>query len=322
MNRHFQTAARPPSSDIFRDAEMLAAIAAIHRHTDGVITFHKKVDGCFENLFAIRAQHLESMLPEVRHQLDTDVFVSVNAYWHAEENRHYLSAAQCRQPHRLRYLCACFVDLDFYKLGLSYGQLMGMIVDFQDRGLIPRVSVVIRSGRGLWLLWLLRDDKDTRTPPRAWPEKLERYIRIQRRIHSSLANLGADARDALRIARVPGSLHSVAGALVRYSIDLDDAGRTFLYTFDELAACFGAKENTRHPKRSSATERPMSARSRGPKALTQHRMRDFLILLELRGGGFDEGCRNRAAMYYAWLLRCQRVPKDEAARQEIGRAHV
>jgi hypothetical protein len=112
----------------------LNPLKIIHRHSDGVITFHRKAGDSFENLFAIRGEHLTRLFPEIRHQLETDAFMSLNAYWHSEPNRHLLSAAQCRKPNRLRYLCACFADLDFYKLGLFYGQAIGTIIDHQDEG--------------------------------------------------------------------------------------------------------------------------------------------------------------------------------------------
>lgn len=249
--------------------------------------------------------------------------MSVNAFWHPEKCPHYLSAARCRKPDRLRYLCACYADLDFYKLGLSYGQVIGTIVDDQDKGIIPPVSIIVRSGRGLWLVWLLRDYKNPRIAPRAWPEKLRQYVRIQQKIHDHLAHLGSDAHDALRLIRVPGSVHSVAGARVRYFVQADDAARCYEYTLDELAAHFGVKSQETCQCRAVTTPpRSMSRRSRGPKALTEYRVRDFLRLLDLRQGGFDKGCRNHAALYYAWLLKCQRTPIDEALDRvtKLGRA--
>jgi hypothetical protein len=296
-------------------------IEVIHRHSDGVVTFHKKEEDLFDNLFAIRAEHLSSILPDVRGQLESDAFMSMNAYWHREKNRHYLSAVQCRRPNRLRYLCACYADLDFYKLGLSYGQVIGTIVDDQDKGVIPPVSIIVRSGRGLWLVWLLRDYKNQRIAPRAWPEKLQQYVRIQQQIHERLDHLGADAHDALRLIRVPGSVHSVAGGRVRYFVQADEAGRYYTYTLDDLAARFGV-QNTWQRRAVRSPQRSISRRSRGPKALTEYRVRDFLRLVDLRQGGFDKGCRNHAALYYAWLLKCQRIPIDEALGRvtKLGRA--
>lgn len=300
----------------------IAAIEAIHRHSSGVITFHKKVDGKFENLFGIRSEHLRRMWPEFVAKLKSDVFMSLNAYFDRESQPHYLSAVRCRKPDRLQYLCACFADLDCYKLGRTPGQLIGTIVDSQDAGLIPPASVIVKSGRGIWLLWLLHDPRNPAVAQRAWPETQMAYHRLQRRIHECLAHLGADAQDALRIARVPGSLHSIAGVQVSYLVQADEASNLYTYTLDELADWFRVK-STETPLlgRQEAPERSIQGRSRGPQALTEYRMGDFAKLVDLRRGGFDEGCRNRAAMYYAWLLKCRRVPITKATELvlELGR---
>jgi hypothetical protein len=147
----------------------------------------------------------------------------------------------------------------------------------------------------LWLVWLLRDYKNQRIASRAWPEKLQQYVRIQQQIHERLDHLGADAHDTLRLIRVPGSVHSVAGGRVRYFVQADDAGRYYTYTLDDLAARSGVQD-TWQRRAVGTPQRSISRRSRGPKALTEYRVRDFLRLVDLRQGGFDKGCRNHAAL--------------------------
>src|SRR5690349_13321567 len=72
----------------------LPPIRAIHRHADGVITFHRKTADGFENLFGVRSEYLEGMFPEFQEQLECDSYFSINAFWHQEKNRHYLNAAK------------------------------------------------------------------------------------------------------------------------------------------------------------------------------------------------------------------------------------
>ncbi|MGD1096611.1 MAG: hypothetical protein ABSB35_32035 [Bryobacteraceae bacterium] len=301
-------------------APELSLLKLIHRHDDGVITFHQKMDGDFKNLFAIRSEHLSRTFPEIVSHLEADVFMSMNAFCNRERGRHYLSAAQCRQSNRLRYLCACFTDLDFYKSGLTYGEVIGKIIDYQDQNRIPAVSVIIRSGRGLWLVWLLRDGEHPEIAPRAWPEKVNQYRLIQQKIHQVLAHLGADAQDALRLTRVPGSINSASGERVKYWIQSNGAG-PYSYTLDQLAAQFDVAAEDKAFRSPKLVARSQNGRSRGPKALTAYRVNDFLTLLELRGGGFRDGCRNRAALYFAWLLRCQRTRKVDASEKvfELGK---
>jgi hypothetical protein len=257
------------------------------------------------------------MFPEFRAQLEANAFFSLNAFWTWEKNKHYLSAAQIRHRTNLRYLCVCYTDLDFYHQGRSFGELLGMIVDLQDRGVIPPASVIVRSGRGMWLLWILHDSKNPSCPPRAFPEKQLLYIRIQRAIYERLAQLGADAgaTDSMRLARVPGSWHTVAAQRTKYWIQVDKAGKSHSYTMEELSQHFGVEPRRLHKKETEAfieAEKGKNEnRKRGPTALTAYRLRDFLKLWELRRG-FHKGCRNHAALLYAWILKCSKVPKDEA----------
>lgn len=112
------------------------------------------------------------------------------------------------------------------------------MLDYQDGGKIPPISVIIKSGRGLWLLWLLRDEMDPLIAQRAWPEKILQYQRVRSKIYEQLAHVGADARDALRLVRLPGSIHSESRAKVRYLFQADNNGRPFAYTLNELAQHF------------------------------------------------------------------------------------
>jgi len=72
---------------------------------------------------------------------------------------------------------------------------------------IPEPSLVICSGRGLYLVWL--------HSPVGW-EELVRWQDCQYRIWRVLKPLGADpkARDAARVLRVTGTTNSKNGALV------------------------------------------------------------------------------------------------------------
>jgi hypothetical protein len=147
----------------------------------------------------------------------------------------------------------------------------------------------------MWLVWLLHDSRNAKLPPRAWPEKQQQYQRVQGKIHKCLARLGSDAHDAMRITRVPGSIHSGASERVRFFVQADYAGCCYSYTLDELSAHFGVRRGRTRRRGIEIPERSISRRSRGPKALTEYRVKVFLRLLELRGGGFDDGCRNHAA---------------------------
>jgi hypothetical protein len=202
----------------------LAPILALHRHDDGYIAFAVARDGDddFRPLISIRRDELARYCPGFRDQLLKDAYVSINAGWRLQ--RYGTAGAAYGHPShrtdRLRYLCAAYVDLDYYRLGVNWGQALGKVVDMQEAGVLPKASIIVKSGRGMWLLYLLHDHRDPSRAPRAFPEKLEQYFALQRAIIQRLAFLGADAgaSDAVRHIRLPGSLHTGAESRVSWWI--------------------------------------------------------------------------------------------------------
>lgn len=293
-------------------AEPVAApILYIHRHDDGYISFATERDGeDFRPLVSIRASELETWFPGFRDQLLKDGYVGINADWrlrsfgpHGDSYGYPL-----HQVSRLRYLNACFVDVDFHKLGLDLGAVIGRVINLQDSGQLPHASMLVRSGHGLWLLWFIHDVESRDVSQRAFPDKLELYARIQAAIIERLLPLGADmaARDAARHLRLAGSLNSGAEKTVEWWIQGADEGG-YIYTLPELARLFKATPTRRHHGELVAHN---PAKRRGWVALNARRLRDFNTLRALRGG-FGEGCRNNAAKIYAWLLRCNAISKPD-----------
>ena len=68
----------------------LAHLEMIHRHPDGVVTFHRKQDDRFENLFGVRAQYLPQVFRDICADIESDAFMSINAYWHPSTNQRFL----------------------------------------------------------------------------------------------------------------------------------------------------------------------------------------------------------------------------------------
>ena len=80
---------------------------------------------------------------ELAPALATDGAFSINGF------ARFRGQAQARRrAEQLRYLCACYADLDGYRAGLSDGQIIGRILDAADAGDIPEPSVTARSGPG------------------------------------------------------------------------------------------------------------------------------------------------------------------------------
>jgi hypothetical protein len=170
---------------------------------------------------------------------------------------------------------------------------------------------------------LLCDPKAPEQAQCAFPEKIDLYCKVQRVISERLAAIGADpaGRDAARLIRVPGSLHTGSERYVQWLIQCDSAGG-FIYTLQHLACFFGVPERELHKRSKSAFDRQRNPnKANGWKALNDYRLRDFETLRSLRGGGFDEGHRNSAALVWAWLLRHSGATRDETERAvvELGR---
>ena len=115
----------------------------------------------------------------------------------------YMSQATFFRPNRrlvnLWHLPLCFVDLGTYKT--AYGKLheeplsLAVRQRLTDEG-IPPASLVIHSGCGVYLKWLLKSP----LPQAALP----RWNAVQRELVSRLVDFGADpkARDASRVLRL------------------------------------------------------------------------------------------------------------------------
>ena len=305
----------------------LAPIRALHRHKDGFITFSARSDDDFRNVIGIRCDELETYFPQFIEQLSKDSFVSINADYRLAKCGRIPNGARTKAFGRpkhstddLKYLCACYVDIDYYRINADFGTVLGQVVSYPDAGVIPPASIIVRSGRGMWLLWFLRDPKQPEQAERAWWEKVVLYAKIQRAIGERLSTLGADlqARDAARHIRVPGSLHTGSEKYVGWWIQ--GVGSSVpTYELAELAQFFGVQVRPLNPQVrrvfDEAGKEKNRSKRKGWEALNARRLRDFVNLMAMRGGGFNMGCRNRAAMLYAWLLRCNGWTRSDAAHE-------
>lgn len=228
----------------------------------------------------------------------------------------------------LRWLNVAHCDVDCYKAGFSVGDAFGHIVNAQDAGTLPPASLFARSGRGLWAFWLLRDVLNpadgevelhgarhtSETPQRASARALALYARVQRAITDRLAHLGADmgALDGARFAPVPGTVKTTTETRVQYMVQFDADGHVVSYTLTTLAQALDLELREReHPVVEAALTTAATGKhpglsaagKRGWTALHRYYLRDFEVLLRLRGGGFASGHRHRGLFLYAVVLK-------------------
>jgi hypothetical protein len=259
-------------------------ILQIHRGPDGYVQFARKLDDDeWQRLPSISVSRLQQMFPQFAQQLMRDSYFSINTRFQPNHKR-------------LTRLNACWVDIDLHGPGTiaTVGDVIGKEIDMVRAGQLPKPSLTVYSGRGVWYLWLLVD-KDGQ-PPKAFPENelaLEAINReLQRRMSSD-----AGACDPGRHLRIPGSTNSKADPgheVVRFLFDVDARGRYAEYTLDDLVerlAIESAKRKESRPKEVT-----------GYGAVWLYRWQDFEQLRRIRGG-FQDGCRNNAAFLCAVILQ-------------------
>jgi len=65
------------------DTPDLKPVELLHRHHDGFVSFHRKVDGQFEDLFSVPARQLDGIFPQLSPLLERDSYFSINAFYRA-----------------------------------------------------------------------------------------------------------------------------------------------------------------------------------------------------------------------------------------------
>lgn len=125
-----------------------------------------------------------------------NVYVSMNTFYVNE-----------RLVDRLKRLNALYVDIDCYNMGLDKNSVL---MDLQDNvfdTVIPCPTFVIDSGRGLYLIWKLKNEDRNALP---------RWTTVQDYLFKTLEPYGADpaCKDSARILRVPFSINGKSNTQV------------------------------------------------------------------------------------------------------------
>jgi hypothetical protein len=157
-----------------------------------------------------------------------------------EQTDYWLSQALFYRPNRravnVSGVGLCWVDLDYYSVAklrhLSPDEIAGMVL-LRCRGMgIPTPSVILSSGRGLQLKWLVE-----RLPKSALP----RWNAVQRFLNEAFIDLGADvnARDISRVLRIAGTHNHKNGEMVHLlHVEFDNWGTAetpLIHEFDGFA---------------------------------------------------------------------------------------
>lgn len=297
-----------------------ALIQIIHRGHDGYIAIARKLGvgtdkQHYENICSIPANALPGIFDQMTEMLDADSYFGINGMYRGGygANRFGLSDAagnalpNARRTNKdVRWLTSCFTDIDCVKFGITVGAAFGAVIDAQDKGILPPASIITRSGNGLWLFWLVSgaDHKEPSECSPAYRERIDLWAEVQGAICNRLVNVGSDANalDAARITRIPGSVNTKAQARVAYWVQYDTAGTVPKYKLAELAAAFGAVKK-QVPASLRLVQNIYQARGhKGQAGRWASALRQFERLWKMRGK-FKVGTRNAAVWVYAVILR-------------------
>lgn len=136
-----------------------------------------------------------SGLIKARYEAVDNCYVSMNSFYRTKD---LVDDQQGRDVLHLKRLNAFYVDIDCYKLGLSKKEVLLELKDNYIGSQIPEPTFIIDSGRGIYLIWKLRNEDKKALP---------RWTAVQQYLTDALKKLGADqaCTDAARILRVPYS---------------------------------------------------------------------------------------------------------------------
>ena len=277
-----------PQLDLFNQSALPEAVT-LHAERPGFFSLLVKPAASTPRQTSYRVD----LLPQVLAALDPDI-------------DSYMSQATFFRPNRrlvnLWHLPLCFVDLDTYRT--AYGKLheeplsLAVRQRLTDVG-IPPASLVIHSGRGVYLKWLLKSP----LPQAALP----RWNAVQRELVSRLVDLGADpkARDASRVLRLVTTCNTrqpdpeLRKVRVLWVEEAD--GAPLLHDFESLAAAVlpftrkeaEAIEADKPPGRviqfKRGGESVLAARRFSFETLHWDRVTDMRKLRQLRGPIAEDG---------------------------------
>lgn len=230
--------------------------------------------------------------------IEGDCYISLNTF---KNNR--------RKVENTVRLNALYTDLDFYKTDIDINDARSKIDDLIGEEEIPIPNVIIYSGRGLQLVWLIDHMVYTENYFKLWS-------RMQEAIYDRLQCLNADnaARSASQLFRLPGSIHSITNTVVkaeyikekRYSItDLKDMLLDVLpedwrkQIQNEKIIGIEKEKKLKNGKDEGTTKCNLNLRS-----LHSARLKDLEKLLYLRAGNVN---RRRFVFYYAAISRSNNI---------------
>lgn len=171
-------------------------------------------------------------------------YVSMNTFFRTKD----LDTQTGRDVAHLKRLNALYVDIDCYAVGLSKNEVLMRLEDEFFETVIPVPTFVIDSGRGIYLIWKLRNEDRKALP---------RWTSVEEYLVDSLKALGADSasKDAARILRVPFTKNSKSGSFVKIE-EFNDVTYSLYEIEKEYGIHHTKKTFSANPKKTEKTVYP------------------------------------------------------------------
>lgn len=190
-----------------------------------------------------------------------NVYISLNTFYKPQ-----------RRIENIKELNALYIDLDIYNTNLNRTQEQILVwlqeEYFEDRQTgVPTPSIIVDSGRGLYLIWKIEP-----VPYKALPL----WKAIEEHFYTRLKDFGADRKclDPTRILRVPESINSKSKSVVNVIWDYKTNYSLRFIQEDYLPELTPKEKKKGRPKKIVSIYRERS--------LYIERIKDLLKLCELR----------------------------------------
>lgn len=257
--------------------------------TDGYVTLAKKDSetGRFIQ-YHYKPEKLAGKLSE---WIGDDVYFSQNTFYKSQ-----------RRIENIRQLKSLYIDLDFYLFNYEPSWVIGKLEHEYFGKSIPEPNIIIFSGQGIVLIWLIEP-----VPYKALPL----WQAIQRYMLKELESLGGDPKavDAARIFRIAGSRNTKNGAYVRTEYRHDYRYDIHQIQEDYLPELKPKKQKTRGRKKKIVQLFTIYS-------LHFARIRDIHKLVELRNGHMPNMRETTCFLYRYWMC-CYLEDPEEALKATL-----
>jgi hypothetical protein len=261
-----------------------------HDGADGFITLAKKENGKFIQ----RHYRPEQLAEQLTNYMGEDIYYSQNTFYKPQ-----------RRIENIRQLRNLYIDLDCYLFNYDPDFVVRKLELEYFKQSIPEPNLIIFSGRGVVLVWLIEP-----VPYKALPL----WNAVQQYLLEQLKDVGGDpkASDAARVFRLAGSINSKNGAEVHV-----EYRHGYRYALRDIQYDY-LPELTPKPK----TERKKPGRRKkvvqlfNIYSLNHARILDITKLVELRNYQVT-GYREVICFLYRYWMCCFCNDTEEAYRQTL-----